>query len=139
VLLSYLILALWLDTGLRSRLLRWRTRAQFAVYYRRALEAGSSRGPSGRRMTSAPPSVLDSNVLTALAILLVGLLILQFFLLAFLMLLLGLVVLLLVRLHQRLAPAVLFVLTLLLIPLAPPWERRYFSSKTSWTVAPVSA
>jgi len=118
VLLSYLILALWLDTGLRSRLLRWRTRAQFAVYYRERWRQVRHAARVAGRMTSAPPSVLDSNVLTALAILLVGLLILQFFLLAFLMLLLGLVVLLLVRLHQRLAPAVLFVLTLLLIPLA---------------------
>jgi len=118
VILSYLVLALWLDAGLRSRLLRWRTRGQFAFYYRERWRRVRHATRVAGRMTSTPSPVLDSGVLTGLTILLIGLLILQFFLLAFLTLLLGLVLLLLVRLHRHLAPTVLFVLTLLAVPLA---------------------
>lgn len=115
--LSYLVLLLLGPAGAGRRLHRWLTFAQFALYYHDRLPAMLRATRVVRRLRHPGESVVDPSILTGIAILVVGMVVLQYFLLAFLTAVLGLTILLLLRLGRTLPTTQLFLLALLLIPL----------------------
>ena len=115
---SYLTLLLWADAGGAAWARRAHVALRFAAYYRdhpgrlwRAMK-------STRRMIAPREPVVDSSLLTGFVILAGGLALLHYFLLTFLIAALGLAVLLTLRLGSRLPAAQLFLLVLIVLPVA---------------------
>lgn len=118
ILVSYLAVLLSKDAGGWRRWRQWMTRAQFALYYRDRLTDLRRAGRIVRRMRGPQEAVVDGSLLLGLAIVVVGLTVFADYLLAFLVLVIGLTALLLLRLNRKLSEPQLFLLVLLLVPIA---------------------
>jgi uncharacterized membrane protein len=116
VLASFLALLLWTQAGAGAKLYRWVTAVRFTLYYRDRLGSLLRARRAASRMLPAGPPIVDGSLLLGLAIVVAGLAVLQYFLLAFLFALFGLTSLLIMRLADRLPPAQLFLLALILVP-----------------------
>ncbi len=116
--LSYLVLVVATGTHARERFQSFGDWVRFALYYRDRPKQLWRSTRAARSMVSGRPAVIDPAILAGWCVLLGGLLILNYFLLAFLLVVASLVAFVAIREVDRLPPVQLFVLTLLLVPLA---------------------
>lgn len=118
VVLSYLFLLLGKEAQALTRSRRLIMRGQFAVYYRDQLPSLRRASRAARSMRGPVEPVADPALVLGIVILLVGLLLFGYYLLAFLIFCIGLTAALILRLGRSLPAQQLFLLVLLLVPLA---------------------
>jgi YYY domain-containing protein len=115
---SYLVLIVSVSTQAQERLRRVTDWFQFAVYYRdRPRELWRSTR-AARSMVTRRPAAIDPALAAGWLVLVIGLAGLNYFLLAFLLVIASLVIFAIVRGINRLPRAQLFVLALVLVPIA---------------------
>jgi uncharacterized membrane protein len=115
---SYLVLIVSASTHAQERLRRASGWFLFALYYRDRPKKLWRSTRAARAMATRRPSVIDPALAAGWSVLVIGLLASNYFLLAFLLVVASLVVFALVRGIDRLPPAHLFVLALVLVPIA---------------------
>lgn len=114
---SYLVLVVSLRTNASERLQRIGDWFQFVFYYRDRPGQVWRATRAARAMATRRPGAVDPAVAAGWIVLVLGLVVLDYFLLAFLLVLASLVTFALVRGIDRLPPAHLFVLALVLVPI----------------------
>lgn len=115
---SFLTLLLLVDAGGGYRIRRLSLLLRLAAHHRGRLPQLWKASKAVRRISGQQGRVVDGSILSGFAVVVVGLTILQYFLLAFLVAFLGLLLLLLLRLRMSLSGAQLFVLALIVVPIA---------------------
>jgi YYY domain-containing protein len=116
--MSYLVLVVSTSTLARERVRRASDWLRFVLYYRDRPGKLWRSTRVVRSMTTRRPTMIDPAILAGWCVLEGGLLLLNYYLLAFLLLVASLVVFAIVRDINRLPPVHLFVLALLLVPIA---------------------
>ena len=116
--LSYVILVVSVSTLARERLRGISDWFRFALYYRDRPRQLWRTTRAARSMVVRRPAVIDPGILAGWFVLIAGLLILNYFLLAFLLVIASLVIFAIIRDIDRLPAIHLFVLALLLVPIA---------------------
>lgn len=129
IVLSYLVVLMGTRAGGFRRWRRWWLGAQFAVYYREHGKRLLHAGRVARHIRGAQESVADISLTLGVLLVVAGLIVLQYFLLAFLLGLSGLILLLFARLGRSLPEQQLFVLALLVVPIALSIGTQFFYVK----------